>query len=56
MRRETRREDELVKNSDPLKVAWTALVHVMQSDARFTEAEQAGLTAKNVIQDANQPT
>jgi len=45
-----------MKHADPLKAAWTALVHAMQTDSRFTEAEQAGLTAMNIIQDANQPT
>jgi hypothetical protein len=45
-----------VKHADGLKATFTALVHEMQTDTRFTVDEKAALTAINVIQDANGAT
>jgi hypothetical protein len=45
-----------MKHADGLKATFTALVHEMQTDTRFSVDELAALTAINVIQDASEPT
>lgn len=45
-----------MKAADALKATFTALVHAMKTDTRFSVAERADLTAIDVVLDAGNPT
>ncbi len=45
-----------MKHGDALDAAWTALTLAMSTDTRFSEMEQEGLAAIQVIQAANTST